>query len=158
MRNIGDNTVNTISDLRNFYRDSLPWSCKYRIEINFPEAVKASIGSAKLNIACQSVEIPRASIKTHRVFYRGRPLGLKGQLSFDETFKITIQDNGHFDVRRELDKWLNACDNLDGDSLEDYKIDEVYLYHLDGSGKPTMKTTFYDCTFTYSLFETEVAQ
>lgn len=178
MREVDGNTINTISDLRNFYRDSVPYSCKYRIEINFPESVKASMGSAKLNIACQSAEIPRASVKTQKVYYRGRPLNLKGQLAFEEAFKVTIQDNGHFDVRRELEKWLAACDNLSGDSLEDYKIDEVYLYHLDCYGKPTVKTTFYgvfltelggmqlsdrsaeaityDCSFTYSICETTV--
>lgn len=176
MRNIFGNAVNTIADLKYFYKDSVPYSCKYRLELNLPFNIGV-LDSYKLNIACQSIELPKASVKTQKINFRGRPLVLKGQLTFDESFKVTVQDNGHFEVRRELEKWIKACDSLDGNSKEDYKIEEVYLYHLDCNGIPTIKTVFYgvflselggfqladksadvityDCVFSYSTYESE---
>lgn len=177
MRNIFGNPVNTISDLKKVYQDGVPYNCKYRIEINFPPSLQTTLNAETLNIACQSAEIPKASVKTQKISYRGRPIVLKGQLSFDESFKITVQEQGHFQIRKELQKWIDIVDNLEGTSQSQYTIDEVYLYHLDTYGKPTLKTTFYgvflselgaiqlsdkgaeaityDCTFSFSTYETE---
>lgn len=177
MRNIFGNPVNTISDLKKVYQDGVPYNCKYRIEINFPPSLQTTLNAETLNIACQSAEIPKASVKTQKISYRGRPIVLKGQLSFDESFKITVQEQGHFQIRKELQKWIDIVDNLDGTSQSQYTIEEVYLFHLDTYGKPTLKTTFYgvflselgaiqlsdkgaeaityDCTFSFSTYETE---
>lgn len=176
MRNIFGNPVNTISDLKKVYQDGVPYNCKYRIEINFPPDLQTTLNAETLNIACQSAEIPKASVKTQKISYRGRPIVLKGQLSFDESFKITVQEQGHFQIRKELQKWIDIVDNLDGTSQSQYTIDEVYLYHLDTYGNPTLKTTFYgvfltelgaiqlsdkgaeaityDCSFAFSTYET----
>ena len=137
----------------------------------------STLNAETLNIACQSAEIPKASVKTQKISYRGRPIVLKGQLSFDESFKITVQEQGHFQIRKELQKWIDIVDNLEGTSQSQYTIEEVYLFHLDTYGKPTLKTTFYDvfltelgaiqlsdkgaeaitydCTFSFSTYETE---
>lgn len=178
MRYIYGNEVQTIADLKKFFQDGVPYNSKYKISMSLPEAIRPSLESSKIDIACQSAEIPKSSVKTQKVWFRGRPLNLKGQLSYEDTFKITIQDSGHFEVRKALEKWIYACDNLEGKSIEDYKVQEVYLFHLDTYGNPTIKTTFYsvflsdlggiqlsdkstelityDCSFTYSTFESFV--
>lgn len=182
MRNDTGYPVRTITDLKNLYKDGVPFSSKYRLELSFPQKISSLAPSMSdtLDIACQSAEIPKETIKTQTVWYRGRPLNLKGQMTYDTSFKITVQDTGHFLVRKALERWMDLCDTIKSSeqSNEDYKIDEVYLYHLDTYGKPTLKTTFYgvflnelgsislsdkdtsaisyDCSFTYSTFITEV--
>lgn len=178
MRNIFGNPVTSISDLKRVYEDGVAFNSKYRIEINFPPEMQTALNAETLNIACQGVEIPKMSVKTQKISYRGRPIVLKGQLSFDESFRITVQEQGHFQIRKELQKWISLSDSLTaGRSKPEYTIDEVYLYHLDTYGAPTLKTTFYgvflselgaiqlsdkgaeaityDCTFSFSTYETE---
>lgn len=172
------NPVFTIADTRRVYEDGVPYSCKYRLELNFPLNLVNVVNAETLNVMCQSIEIPRETIKPIKVWFRGRPLNLKGQLSYEDTFKVTVQDTGHFSARKEFEQWIALSDNLDNESSNDYKVDEVYVFHLDGKGKPTLKTTFYgvfltelgginlsdssveaityDCTFAYSTFTTEV--
>lgn len=180
MRYIYGNEVQTISDLKKFYKDGVPYNSKYRLSMSLPTAIGQTLDSRDIDIACQSAEIPKSTVKTQKVWFRGRPLNIKGQLSYDDNFKITVQDSGHFKIRKFFEKWIYACDNLEGKSIEDYTVKEVYLYHLDTLGKPTIKTTFYnvflselgsiqlndkstdlityDCNFTYSTFESEVLE
>lgn len=171
------NPVTTITDLKATYKDGFAFDSKYRLELNFPAKIQSALASDKLNIVCQSIEIPKTSVRTQKIMYRGLPLTLKGQVSFDETFRISVQEQGHFQIRKAMQKWIDLCDNLDGTSSEDYMIDEVYLYHLDTKGNPTLKITFYgvflteigsislsdtsteaikfDCTFSFSNYEIE---
>ena len=60
-----------------------------------------------------------------------------------DTFKDIGNAQNTIALVDELEKWIKACDSLDGNSKEDYKIEEVYLYHLDNAGIPTIKTVFY---------------
>ena len=166
--------VLTINDLRNQFITSPLQVNKYRIEITPPPKFNELLLSYKLAVLSKSFTIPKREVKTKKISCHGRPIYVRSQLEFQESITVSVYDDSNMNVRKTLEKWINAVDDINNTETE-YKGGNIKVYQLDSNNNEIYGVSFkdvfitslgditysadsheiimYDITFSYTTFE-----
>lgn len=165
----------SITDLKNQFIKSPLMTCRYSLLITPPSSVNQMLLSYKLAVLSKSITMPKISAGFKKISYRGRPVLVRSQLEYDDNVTVSVYEDCNMNVRRMLEKWINAVD-IRGNGYDKYKDGEIVLYQLDNNNNEVYGVRFndvfltglgeisytaegheipsYDLTFAYSGFET----
>ena len=126
---------------------------QFKVTMPFPGYAQVGGETEELAFLCQSTSIPAMAIGTTTVNFRGRPIYLAGDRTF-EPWTIKVLNDTNFKLRDAFERWQNGINNMsDNEGLSnpvDYQVD-AFVDQLDRNGN-TLKS--------YTLrgaFPTEVA-
>ena len=108
----------------------------------FPGYAQVGGETEELAFLCQSTSIPAMAIGTTTVNFRGRPIYLAGDRTF-EPWTIKVLNDTNFKLRDAFERWQNGINNMsDNEGLvnpADYQVD-AFIDHLDRNGGTTIKS------------------
>ncbi len=128
------NSIVTIPDILAQYRGGALFVHKYEVIITPPENLFGADFTRKLRILARGATIPKKQIKAKTITFRGRPVAVRSQLDFENACTVSVYEDSDMSVRKTLEKWIDAADNLDGDSSPNYYQGSICVYQLDGKG------------------------
>ena len=153
---------------------------QFKVTMPFPGYAQVGGETEELAFLCQTASIPAMSVGTTTVNFRGRPIYLAGDRTF-EAWTITVLNDTNFRLRDAFERWQNGINNMsDNEGLTnpvDYQVD-IFVDQLDRNGATlksyTLRGAFptsladidlsytdnnsietFTTTFTYQYFETD---
>lgn len=151
----------------------LPLKSKYKIIIT-PPSLLSYTTTYKLSLFANSVSSPKIEVATKKITYRGKPINVRSQRTYEDSLSVSVYDDVTLSVRKALEKWVNMVDSESSKS-SNYRDGVITLYELDNQGNIVYGTVFkdvfvsslsdlqhdassneivtYDITFTYSGYE-----
>ena len=151
---------------------------QFKVTMPFPGYAQVGGETEELAFLCQATSIPAMAIGTTTVNFRGRPVYLAADRTF-EPWSITVLNDTNFKLRDAFERWQNGINNMsDNEGLTnpvDYQVD-AFVDHLDRNGNTvksyTLRGVFptvvapieltydeqtaieqFDVTFNYQYFE-----
>ena len=126
---------------------------QYKVTMPFPGYAQVGGETEELAFLCSATVVPAFSVGDVPINFRGRPIYVAGDRSFD-TWSITVLNDTNMKLRNAFERWQNGINNMtDNEGLSnpvDYQVD-AFVDQLDRNGN-TLKS--------YTLrgaFPTEVA-
>ena len=151
---------------------------QFKVTMPFPGYAQVGGETEELAFLCQSTSIPAMAIGTTTVNFRGRPIYLAADRTF-EPWNITVLNDTNFRLRDAFERWQNGINNMsDNEGLTnpaDYQVD-AFVDQLDRNGATIKSYTLrgahpesiaaigldyetnnqietFDVTFAYQYFE-----
>ena len=151
---------------------------QFKVTMPFPGYAQVGGETEELAFLCQVTSIPAMSIGTTTVNFRGRPIYLAADRTF-EPWNITVLNDTNFKLRDAFERWQNGINNMsDNEGLTnpaDYQVD-AFVDQLDRNGATIKSYTLrgahpitiaaialaydtnnaietFDVTFAYQYFE-----
>jgi len=119
----------------------------FEVVLSFPSASPADANVLdKARFLVKSAALPASNINPIEVPFRGRPLKIAGDRSFD-SWTITVINDTDFAIRSAFEKWMNVInrvsDNTGVSNPAAYQAD-AYVYQLDRDGSTLRAYHFFD--------------
>ena len=151
---------------------------QFKVTMPFPGYAQVGGETEELAFLCNATSIPAMSIGTTTVNFRGRPIYLAADRTF-EPWNITVLNDTNFRLRDAFERWQNGINNMsDNEGLTnpaDYQVD-AFVDQLDRNGATIKSYTLrgahpttiaaialaydtnnaietFDVTFAYQYFE-----
>ena len=151
---------------------------QFKVTMPFPGYAQVGGETEELAFLCNATSIPAMSIGTTTVNFRGRPIYLAADRTF-EPWNITVLNDTNFKLRNAFERWQNGINNMsDNEGLTnpaDYQVD-AFVDQLDRNGATIKSYTLrgahpttiaaiplaydtnnaietFDVTFAYQYFE-----
>jgi hypothetical protein len=151
---------------------------QFKVTMPFPGYSQVGGEIEDLAFLCTATSIPAMNVAEVPVNFRGRPIYIAGDRSFD-TWPITVLNDTDFKLRNAFERWQNGINNMsDNEGLTnpaDYQVD-AFVDHLDRNGNtiksytlrglfpitiseiglsyaPTTEIETFGVTFRYQFFE-----
>jgi len=151
---------------------------QFKVTMPFPGYSQVGGEIEDLAFLCTATSIPAMNVAEVPVNFRGRPIYIAGDRSFD-TWPITVLNDTDFKLRNAFERWQNGINNMsDNEGLTnpaDYQVD-AFIDHLDRNGNtiksytlrglfpitlsdiglsyaPTTDIETFGVTFRYQFFE-----
>lgn len=120
---------------------------QYRVQLNFPNFVGAGmVAGQQAQFLCKSASLPPSDIENIQVWYRGRPVNLAGERTF-QPWQVSIYGDTSFNIRNALEQWQDGIQNYDTTEGKtnptQYQVD-MNVYALDRSGAIIKQYKFFD--------------
>ena len=117
---------------------------QFKVTMPFPGYAQVGGETEELAFLCQTASIPAMSVGTTTVNFRGRPIYLAGDRTF-EAWTITVLNDTNFRLRDAFERWQNGINNMsDNEGLTnpvDYQVD-AFVDQLDRNGNVIKSYTF----------------
>lgn len=108
---------------------------RFEVLVDFPSFAAAQDAIRQTAFLCQSTQLPGSSIGTMEVGFRGRPLKLAGDRTFED-IDLTFYNDTDFVLRDAFESWHNAMNQYNSNkglpNPSEY-LSTVSLYQLDNS-------------------------
>jgi len=139
-------TLNKISDLENVL-GATGRQNKYRVTLTFPGAVGSNVDAKAIDVLAKSATAPQKEIGVIELWNQGRKLPIPGDTTFDNTWEVSFYLGETHDIRTDLLKWQDACDNFyrnihTGDPAAIFAT--VLVEQLDSAMNVTAQYTLYN--------------
>jgi len=127
---------------------------QFKVTMPFPGYSQVGGEIEDLAFLCTATSIPAMNVAEVPVNFRGRPIYIAGDRSFD-TWPITVLNDTDFKLRNAFERWQNGINNMsDNEGLTnpaDYQVD-AFIDHLDRNGN-TIKSYTLRGAFPISISE-----
>jgi hypothetical protein len=127
---------------------------QFKVTMPFPGYSQVGGEIEDLAFLCTATSIPAMNVAEVPVNFRGRPIYIAGDRSFD-TWPITVLNDTDFKLRNAFERWQNGINNMsDNEGLTnpaDYQVD-AFIDHLDRNGN-TIKSYTLRGLFPISISE-----
>ena len=114
---------------------------QFKVTMPFPGYAQVGGETEELAFLCQATSIPAMAIGTTTVNFRGSPVYLAADRTF-EPWSITVLNDTNFKLRDAFERWQNGINNMtDNEGLSnpvDYQVD-AFIDQLDRNGN-TLKS------------------
>ena len=151
---------------------------QYKVTMPFPGYAQVGGETEELAFLCSATTVPAFSVGEVPINFRGRPIYVAGDRSFD-TWSITVLNDTNMKLRNAFERWQNGINNMsDNEGLTnpaDYQVD-AFVDQLDRNGATIKSYTLrgahpvtiaaiplaydtnnqietFDVTFAYQYFE-----
>lgn len=115
----------------------------FRARINFPAFI-TNINTETVSFLCKTANLPASNISEIAVPFRGRPMNLAGERTF-EPWTITIINDTDFAIRNAFESWVDRMGNATQAAGEAnpnvYKVN-MGVDQLDRGGQPIKSYEF----------------
>ena len=109
---------------------------QFKVTMPFPGYAQVGGETEELAFLVQTTTIPAMTLGLTTVNFRGRPIYLAGDRTF-EAWDITVLNDTNFRLRDAFERWQNGINNMsDNEGLTnpvDYQVD-AFVDHLDRNG------------------------
>ena len=120
---------------------------QFKVTMPFPGYSQVGGEIEDLAFLCTATSIPAMNVAEVPVNFRGRPIYIAGDRSFD-TWPITVLNDTDFKLRNAFERWQNGINNMsDNEGLTnpaDYQVD-AFIDHLDRNGAAIKSYTLRGC-------------
>ena len=117
---------------------------QFKVTMPFPGYAAVGGETESMAFLCTATNLPQSEIGELTVNFRGRPIYMAGDRTF-QTWTTTIINDTSFDIRNAIERWSNGINNhSDNEGLSnptDYQVD-AFVDHLDRSGNALKSYTF----------------
>ena len=142
-----------INDFKSRLRGGGARPNQFKVTLPFPGYAAVGGETSDLAFLCTATAIPKQTIASVAVDFRGRKLQLAGDRPAFDPWTITVLNDTDFKLYRAFERWMNGINNMtDNEGIAnpaDYQVDG-FIDHLDRNGS-TLKS------YTYrGLFPTEL--
>ena len=114
---------------------------QYKVTMPFPGYAQVGGETEELAFLCSATVVPAFSVGDVPINFRGRPIYVAGDRSFD-TWSITVLNDTNMKLRNAFERWQNGINNMtDNEGLSnpvDYQVD-AFIDQLDRNGN-TLKS------------------
>ena len=122
-------------------------SNQFKVTMPFPGYAQVGGEIEDLAFLCRATTIPAMNVGVVEVPFRGRPIYVAGDRSFD-TWSITVLNDTNMRVRNAMERWQNGINNMsDNEGLTnpiDYQVD-AFVDQLDRNGNNIKSYTLRGC-------------
>lgn len=120
---------------------------QFRVDLTFPSYVAQGVVAGQQGqFLCKSASLPASTIENVQIQYRGRPINLAGERTFD-TWTIQVYNDTSFNIRNAMEQWSNGIQNLGSTegrvNPRDYQVD-LQVEQLDRNGATIKQYKFVD--------------
>ena len=120
---------------------------QFRVSLIPPALVSGAANAARaLEFLCKSASLPSSDVGDIEVFYRGRPVHVAGERTF-QPWVITVYNDTDFAIRDAFESWSHLIVNYnatDGHPTPlEYQVDAT-VFQLDRNGNTLKSYTFHD--------------
>ena len=109
---------------------------QFKVTMPFPGYAQVGGETEELAFLCSATTVPAFSVGEVPINFRGRPIYVAGDRSFD-TWSITVLNDTNMKLRNAFERWQNGINNMsDNEGLTnpvDYQVD-AFVDHLDRNG------------------------
>ena len=87
---------------------------QFRVDLNFPAIVCGGTAAPAIAVAqffCTATKLPGSKIEKVTTNYRGRPISLPGERTFDD-WRITVLNDTNFAIHSAFNIWSNLINNV----------------------------------------------
>ena len=84
---------------------------QFKVTMPFPGYAQVGGETEELAFLCQATSIPAMAIGTTTVNFRGRPVYLAADRTF-EPWSITVLNDTDFKLYRGFERWMNGINNM----------------------------------------------
>ena len=120
---------------------------QFKVTMPFPGYAQVGGETEELAFLVQTTTIPAMTLGLTTVNFRGRPIYLAGDRTF-EAWDITVLNDTNFRLRDAFERWQNGINNMsDNEGLTnpvDYQVD-AFIDHLDRNGATIKSYTMRGC-------------
>ena len=117
---------------------------QFKVTMPFPGYAAVGGETESMAFLCTATNLPQSEIGELTVNFRGRPIYMAGDRTF-QTWTTTIINDTDFLIRNAIERWLNGINNhSDNEGLVnpvDYQVD-AFVDHLDRNGNTIKSYTF----------------
>ena len=125
---------------------------QFKVTMPFPGFAAVGGETESMAFLCQATNLPQSELGELTVNFRGRPIYMAGDRTF-QTWTTTIINDTDFLIRNAIERWSNGINNhSDNEGLVnpvDYQVD-AFVDHLDRNGN-TLKSYTYRGLFPIAL-------
>ena len=126
---------------------------QFKVTMPFPGYAAVGGETESMAFLCQATNLPQSELGELTVNFRGRPIYMAGDRTF-QTWSTTIINDTDFGIRNAIERWSNGINNAtDGEGLTnpaDYQVD-AFVDQLDRNGATIKSYTL------RGVFPTEIA-
>ena len=126
---------------------------QFKVTMPFPGFAQVGGETESMAFLCTATNLPQSEIGELTVNFRGRPIYMAGDRTF-QTWTTTIINDTDFLIRNAIERWSNGINNhSDNEGLVnpvDYQVD-AFVDHLDRNGNTVKSYTL------RGLFPTDIA-
>lgn len=89
-------------------------SNQFRAIITFPAALvgNANLAGQKAEFMCKAASIPASDVSEIEVMYRGRPVYMAGERTF-QPWTVSVYNDGDFVLRNAFEDWVQGISNAE---------------------------------------------
>jgi len=119
---------------------------QFRVTLNFPTFVNGTNAATKSQFLCEAASIPGQSIGIAPLMYRGRPIKLAGERTFDN-WQVTCINDTDFGIHNAMESWMQSINSKSENSgLVNPLVytTSMQVEQLDRNGVVLKKYTFQD--------------
>ena len=120
---------------------------QYKVTMPFPGYAQVGGETEELAFLCSATVVPAFSVGDVPINFRGRPIYVAGDRSFD-TWSITVLNDTNMKLRNAFERWQNGINNMfDNEGLTnpaDYQTD-AFVDQLDRNGNNIKSYTLRGC-------------
>lgn len=116
---------------------------RFEVVIDFPAFAATSDTIRKTAFLVQSTQIPGSNLGVMEVMFRGRPLKLPGDRTFDD-WECTFYNDTDFDIHNALERWHNAINSYNtnvGLVLPEEYLASASVFQLDSQDRRVKEVT-----------------
>ena len=122
-------------------------SNQFRVDMALPTIIAgATTAASKIQYLCSATTLPKQTIGTTEVPFRGRKLQIAGDTRTFEPWDITVL-NDDFSVYNTFEDWQNLINDVMSNrtvAVEDYKA-EAEIHQLNRDGNSIKQITLHGC-------------
>ena len=120
---------------------------QFKVTMPFPGYAQVGGETEELAFLCSATTVPAFSVGEVPINFRGRPIYVAGDRSFD-TWSITVLNDTNMKLRNAFERWQNGINNMsDNEGLTnpaDYQTD-AFVDQLDRNGNNIKSYTLRGC-------------
>lgn len=106
----------------------------------------AANAARSLEFLCHAAQLPSSDVSDIEVYYRGRPVHLAGERTF-QPWQISVYNDTDFAIRDAFESWSHLMVNYNATEGHptpiEYQVDAT-IYQLDRNGQTLKSYTFHD--------------
>ena len=133
-----------INDFKSRLRGGGARANQFKVTLPFPGYAAVGGETSDLAFLCTATAIPKQTIASVAVDFRGRKLQLAGDRPAFDPWTITVLNDTDFKLYRAFERWMNGINNMtDNEGIAnpaDYQVDG-FIDHLDRNGS-TLKVLY----------------
>lgn len=120
---------------------------QFRVDLTFPSYVaQGVVAGQQAQFLCKAASLPASTIENTGIQYRGRPINLAGERTF-EPWTITVYNDTSFNIRNAMEQWAHGIQSLNTTegrvNPRDYQVD-LQVEQLDRNGATIKQYKFID--------------
>ncbi len=123
-------------------------SNKYRVLFAWPAGVSGATSPKEVDIICKAAAAPAKEIGTIDLWHQGRKLVIPGDTAFDNTWSTDFYLGENHQIRYDMIKWQNACDNFHKNKhsgVPSAIFGELRIQQLDSAENVSAEYTLHNC-------------